>query len=128
MKEPEHMDPDTPCLILAAAGSIKEAETISRALVEERLAACCTVLPAARSTYRWEGRIMQDDESLIFVKSTLARYGEIEQRIRTLHSYMLPEILCIPVACGFESYVSWLQKAVTPAEAAGAAGAREPHP
>jgi len=124
MKEPEHMNPDTPCLILAAAGSIKEAETISRALVEERLAACCTVLPAARSTYRWEGRIMQDDESLIFVKSTRARYGEIEQRIRALHSYMLPEILCIPVACGFEAYIGWLREAVAPADSEDSAGGR----
>jgi periplasmic divalent cation tolerance protein len=85
-----------------------DAETIARALVERRLAACVQVLGPITSTYWWEGRIETNHEWQCWIKSRRDRYAQIEQAIAALHSYAVPEILAMPVVAGSAKYLAWL--------------------
>lgn len=89
------------------------AERIATALVENRLAACVNQLAPARSTYRWEGRIEREIEIPLLIKTTAARYPEVEEAIRALHPYAVPEIVAIPVRAGFAPYLRWLDQSTS---------------
>lgn len=77
-------------------------------LVDERLAACCTLLPGCRSIYRWEGSVEQAEETLLLVKTTGERLSALTNRIAELHSYEVPEILAVPVETGLPAYLKWV--------------------
>lgn len=99
-------------LVLTTVGSPELGETIARALVDGRLAACVNVLPAMASTYRWKGQVERDTEHQLIVKTTAARAPAVERRIRELHSYELPEFLVIPIGAGGEPYLRWIAESV----------------
>jgi periplasmic divalent cation tolerance protein len=81
---------------------------LARALVERRVAACVTVLSPATSFYRWEGRLQQEQETPLVIKSTTDAYPELERVIREMHPYELPEIIALPVERGLEAYLGWV--------------------
>ena len=81
-------------------------------LVEQRLAACVNALDKVTSTYRWRGRVQQDQETLLVIKTTIARYPAVEQAIRAHSKYELPEVLAIPVAAGSSAYLDWVGESV----------------
>ncbi len=89
------------------------AETIARALVDERLAACVNIVGPVRSIYRWEGRIQEDDEVLCLVKTRPELFAALCERVRELHPYQVPEILAFEVADGSAAYLDWLTAATT---------------
>jgi periplasmic divalent cation tolerance protein len=97
--------------VQVTAGSAEEAWTIARALVERKLAACAQVFPI-RSCYEWQGEIQEDNEAMIFVKSRLDLYAELEAYVKELHSYDVPEILALPVVAGSEAYLRWIDEVV----------------
>ena len=100
----------TPAIVvLVTVGSEQEAETIATALLEERLAACVNVTSPVRSLYRWEGRIADDREWLLLIKTQARLFEALAARVRTLHSYDLPEIIALPVLAGTTDYVDWIQ-------------------
>jgi periplasmic divalent cation tolerance protein len=94
--------------VLTTAGSEEEAERISTALVERRLAACVQVLGPIASRYRWQGKVETAREWMCLAKTEASRYSEVEATIRELHSYDEPEILAIPIVAGSESYLDWI--------------------
>jgi len=81
-----------------------------RTLVAERLAACGTIVPAARSIYRWKDRIEDSAESIVLFKTTRAAYSAFETRLRELHPYETPEILAFDPAAAGESYACWVEE------------------
>jgi periplasmic divalent cation tolerance protein len=83
-------------------------ERIARALVEERLAACVNLVPRVRSIYRWRGEVCDEGELLLWVKTRGARFPELQERVRALHPYELPEIIALPISQGFPPYLSWV--------------------
>jgi periplasmic divalent cation tolerance protein len=85
-----------------------EAARIADALVSERLAACVNIIGAIESVYRWEGKITRDREALMIIKTTDARYLELELRVKELHSYSTPEVLALKVEQGSAEYLKWL--------------------
>ena len=99
-------------VVLTTVASVEEGKAIARALVEERLAACVNVVRGVRSFFFWEGRLQEDDEALLLVKTRRERYGELEARIRSLHSYSVPEILALAVEAGSPAYVEWVRESV----------------
>ncbi|MBI4636271.1 MAG: divalent-cation tolerance protein CutA [Candidatus Rokubacteria bacterium] len=101
-------------LVLSTAASAEEGLGIGRRLVAERLAACVNVVPAARSVFFWEGALHETDEALLMIKTRRDRYPVLEDRIRALHSYSVPEILAIPIASGSPAYLEWLRETVSP--------------
>jgi len=97
------------CVILTTCGSQEEADSIAAGLVEARLAACVQQTPI-RSTYRWEGKIVKDEELLLFIKTRADLYPQIEAWIRSRHSYDVPEIIRLPVDAGLDDYLTWVKK------------------
>ncbi|HET9162767.1 MAG TPA: divalent-cation tolerance protein CutA [Solirubrobacterales bacterium] len=98
--------------VMTTVGSEGEAERISAALVERRLAACVQVVGPISSRYRWQEEIEQAAEWLCFAKTTDGRYPEVEAAIRELHSYEQPEIVATPIAAGSPGYLEWLGSSV----------------
>jgi periplasmic divalent cation tolerance protein len=87
----------------------EEAARLGRTLVEERLAACATLIPAIQSIYRWQGQIESSAETLLFLKTESDRLAVLESRLQELHSYETPEFLVLSVESGSHSYLAWLQ-------------------
>jgi periplasmic divalent cation tolerance protein len=102
-------------LVLVTAGSEAEAETIAKALVEGRLAACVNIVSPIRSIYRWEGKIVDDREWLLVIKTQTEHFVDLETKIRALHSYQVPEVIAIPIVQGAEGYLRWLRQETNPA-------------
>jgi len=100
---------ETACLVLCTLPDADSAGRIAGILVEERLAACVNIVPGLVSVYRWDGAVQQDDEVLLLIKTTQAVYGQLEQRIRTLHPYELPEIISLPIQTGQADYIQWIK-------------------
>src|SRR5512133_546946 len=98
-------------VVLVTAPSADVAATIARALVEERLAACGNVLPAIRSIYRWEGKVQDEAEALLVLKTSRARLEALRDRVLALHPYQVPEVLALPVEAGSAAYLAWLAAA-----------------
>jgi periplasmic divalent cation tolerance protein len=92
----------------------EDAETIARALVAERLAACVQVLGPITSIYRWKGAVETSQEWQCWAKSRRELYGPIEQAIRRLHPYEEPEILALAILAGSASYLRWIDAEVRP--------------
>ena len=98
------------CLqVTVAASSREEADRITGSAVERRLAACGQVAGPMRSTFRWEGRVQTAEEWLCILKTTRARYPELEQHVRTAHSYDNPEIIATAIAAGGADYLAWIR-------------------
>jgi periplasmic divalent cation tolerance protein len=95
-------------VVFVTTGSGEEAESISRALVDERLAACVNVLPGVTSVYRWQGRVERAAETLLIIKTEQRRLDAVIDRVRALHSYTVPEIVALRIDGGSESYLRWL--------------------
>jgi periplasmic divalent cation tolerance protein len=95
-------------IVLTTCPDAACAERIAKALVEEGLAACVNILPPMRSIYKWKGKIETANEQLLVIKSTLARFPAIRDRLRALHPYELPEIIAVPIADGLPEYLAWL--------------------
>jgi periplasmic divalent cation tolerance protein len=99
-------------LVFTTASSEAEAATIARGLVERRLAACVSASSPIRSTYRWKGAIAVDEERMLVVKTTRARFAAVADAIRALHSYENPEIVQVPIEAGSEPYLAWIRESV----------------
>ena len=93
---------------LITAPNEEEASRISHTLVGERLAACVNIIPAVRSIYRWEGRVEDEKEVLLIVKTKRVLFEPLQKRVKELHSYSVPEIIALPLVEGNEQYLSWL--------------------
>jgi periplasmic divalent cation tolerance protein len=98
-------------IIFVTAGSEEEAEKIAQTLVEERLAACVNILSPIRSIYRWEGKTQGDREWLLVIKTEQKYFADVEARVRSLHSYQVPEVIALPVVDGSERYLEWVKLA-----------------
>jgi periplasmic divalent cation tolerance protein len=99
-----------PIVVLVACGSEEEALKIAHSLVEERLAACVNLVSPVRSIYRWEGKIWDEKEWLLIIKTQRQRFEELEKKVKSLHSYSVPEIVSLPIVEGASSYLNWLKE------------------
>lgn len=105
---------DETIVVLVTAPDPAAAARLATALVEEGLAACGNLLPGLRSIYRWEGKLCDESEALLLLKTARGRFAALEARVRELHPYAVPEILALPVAEGSEPYRRWVEDAVRP--------------
>ena len=117
-------DVTTPFLAaLTTAPSADAAKRLVRTLVEQRLVACGTVLPGAVSTYWWHGAVTVEDEVVVVLKTTAARWAALAAALPALHPYEVPELIALPVVGGYRPYLEWL-RAETGAGGAAAGRAR----
>lgn len=106
-------------VILVTASSKEEGHKIARHLVENRLAACVNITGTIESIYRWEGKVAQDQECQLFIKSTRELFPEIHVAISKLHSYQTPEIICLPIIEGSRDYLEWVHDSVRSVNSVG---------
>ena len=99
-------------LVLTTLGADADAEAFARTLVEESLAACVNVLPPMRSVYTWQGRLEQEQERQVVIKTTDACLPRLEARVKALHSYDVPEFLVVRVSGGSAAYLAWVAASV----------------
>ena len=98
-------------LILTTIGSHAEAKALAEALVTDRLAACVNLIPL-ESVYRWEGALCCEAEVQLVIKTDLALFDRVAERIRSLHSYELPEVVAVPIVAGSVEYLGWIGASV----------------
>ncbi|MEM3736940.1 MAG: divalent-cation tolerance protein CutA [Candidatus Bathyarchaeia archaeon] len=100
--------------IFTTAPTLEDCERIACALVEERLAACVSIIPNVKSVYWWEGKVDRMSEHIVMIKTVRDLFVAVKDRIRQLHPYRVPEVIAVPVATGSEEYLEWLESEVSP--------------
>lgn len=99
-------------IVLTTTGSEAEAQKIARHLVESRMAACVNIIPQITSVYRWQGKVEEACEWLLLIKTTADGFEKIREAIAELHSYELPECVCLTVEDGSANYLQWIADSV----------------
>ena len=102
-------------IVPVTAGSVQQAEAIATSLVNSRLAACVNLVPI-QSIYTWQGKLHQEQEWQLLIKTDLSQFPTLEAKIRELHSYEVPEIIAIPIVAGSQPYLNWISEQVQPKE------------
>ena len=110
MKAMPHTDA---IVVLTTLPSSDEALQFVRALLDRRLIACGTLLPGARSLYRWQGKVADEQEVMVMLKTRSARLETLRVAFTELHPYKVPELLALPVAAGLEKYLEWINGETT---------------
>jgi periplasmic divalent cation tolerance protein len=95
-------------VVLTSVATPDDGAALVRALLERRLVACGTMLPAARSLYRWEGEVADEAETVIFLKTRRERLPALKRAFDELHPYDVPELLALGVEDGSRAYLAWL--------------------
>lgn len=99
-------------IVFVTVPGLREGSRISRAILTSRLAACVNVIPGIQSIYKWKGKIVQEKEAMLVLKTTRVLYRKLERKIRELHPYEVPEVIAIPLICGSSQYVEWVAREV----------------
>ena len=99
-------------VIMVTAASQRECRKIARHLVEAKLAACVNITQPVESIYRWKGKLADDKEFVLLIKSTRDLFPRIKTAISKIHSYHTPEIICLPIIDGSRNYLQWLSDSV----------------
>jgi periplasmic divalent cation tolerance protein len=104
--------------ILLVLSTFPDAETASRIaeqLVTEHFVACANILPSEQSIYEWQGKLEKSDETLVFFKTTSARWPELQAKLKTIHPYEVPEIVAMRISDGLHEYLRWVSGNCSPA-------------
>ncbi len=97
---------------ITTLGTETDARTLVTALLEDRLIACGTLLSGARSIYRWDGRVVEESEVVVLLKTDTAHWDALRDAVERRHPYKVPELLALPVTDGLERYLSWITSEV----------------
>jgi periplasmic divalent cation tolerance protein len=99
-------------VIFVTVGNSNDASTLAKSLVEKRLAACVNLLPGVASWYWWEGRVTEDQEVLLMMKTSRDKFAELEKEVLRLHSYAVPEVIALQIVEGSKNYLNWIEESV----------------
>ena len=99
-------------LFLVTVPNIEEGQKIAKILVETKLAACVNIIQNIISIYRWKGKIEEDNEHLLLIKTTEENNTKIIQKVKEIHSYTEPECIGLKIEKGSETYLDWINEVV----------------
>ncbi len=97
-----------PILVITHFPDKKGAVAVARALIDQHVAACVNILSPCTSMYRWQGKIESSDEIPVLIKTQRQHYERVEQLIKMMHSYELPEVIMVPIMGGLPAYLQWI--------------------
>lgn len=97
-------------LVITSCANRNDADKLSLALLEKKLAACASVVSGVRAHYWWKGKIESDNEAVILIKTEASKLESLEVQIKDEHSYRNPEIIVLPIKGGSESYLNWISE------------------
>lgn len=100
-------------VVMITASDAKEAVVIGKTLVKEKLAACVNLTSQIQSIFFWDGKICEETEVLLLVKTCIHLLDAIKKRVKELHRYDVPEIIALPVIDGSEEYLSWVKRTIS---------------
>ncbi|MEB3231146.1 MAG: divalent-cation tolerance protein CutA [Leptolyngbyaceae bacterium] len=106
-------EPSSFCVVLVTTATGDEARAIAHTLVQQSLAACVNIVPI-QSIYTWDGAVQEDSEWQLIIKTRTSCWTALEQTIRSLHPYDVPEMICLPIEAGFAPYLSWITEMTSP--------------
>ncbi len=89
------------------------AESLATTLVAEHLAACVNIIPGVTSIFSWEGKVCQEEEVLLLIKTNNSSWNQLQERVQELHTYDIPEIVSVPIEAGFQPYLDWINQSCT---------------
>lgn len=95
-------------LVYCSCPDLACAKRLAHLLLEQRLAACVSLLPNLTSFYHWQGNLQETSELLLLIKTDNARYAAVESLLSTEHPYQVPEIIAVPVSQGLPDYIRWV--------------------
>jgi periplasmic divalent cation tolerance protein len=95
-------------VVYCTVPNIDEAKSIARLLINKKLAACCNVIPGLVSIYRWQGKMSEESEVLLLIKTSQKKYEQLEKEIKMIHSYSIPEIIATPIVNASSAYMDWI--------------------
>lgn len=96
-------------LVITNLPNREVAEQLAQQLIEARVAACINILAPCTSIYHWQGKIESTSEFPMLIKTTSARYKEVQRIIQEKHPYELPEIICVAVEAGLPEFLKWVE-------------------
>lgn len=99
-------------IVLVTTKDKSEAEKISQTLLREKLIACANIISSVASCFWWQGKVDSADECLVIMKTHKSLFGEVQLRVKDLHTYEVPEVLALPIVDGSEAYLSWMNSAL----------------
>jgi len=99
-------------VIFVTVGNSKDAALLAKSLVEKRLAACVNLLPGVASWYWWEGKVTEDQEVLLMMKTSRDHFPALEKEILRVHSYAVPEVIALPIVEGSKNYLNWIEESL----------------
>ena len=99
-------------VIFVTVGNAKEAALLARNLVEKRLAACVNLLPSVTSWYWWEGKVTEDQEVLLMMKTSRDKFEVLEKEVLRMHSYAVPEVIALQIVEGSKNYLNWIEESL----------------
>lgn len=97
-------------VVMVTASGMDQAKEIARALVEEEMVACVNILGGMVSIYRWKGKVEEGQECLLIIKTRMTRVPEVITRVKSIHTYDVPEIIALPIIDGNPSYLQWIEE------------------
>lgn len=101
---------DKVILAYTTAPDMDVARKIAQTLVDEKLAACVSMLPGLQSIYRWQGKVEEAAEVYLIIKTKQDCYLALSDRLQSLHPYDLPELLAVPITAGLPGYLQWVKE------------------
>lgn len=103
----------TTVIVFVTTSSKREAQRITKAVLTRHLIACANILGPVESRFWWKGKVHKANEFLVLMKSNQKLFAELSKAIKEMHSYEVPEVLAVPVVAGLQSYLEWLDAALT---------------
>ena len=99
-------------VIFVTCGNKEEAKKIAAALIDKRLAACVNIMDGVESFFWWQGKVDEAKEALLMIKTKKAKFAKIVKLVKSIHSYEVPEIIALPVVCGYAPYLGWINECI----------------
>ena len=99
-------------VVVTTVGTEEEANRLAEELVARRHSSCVNIVPVHRSVYRWQGKVCDDREFLLVIKTLEGEYEAVEATVKELHSYELPEILAFQVSRGEAGFLDWIAQSL----------------
>jgi len=100
-------------VVLVTVRNVRECKRIARHLLEKKLVACANLVPLVHSLYHWKGKIADEKECLMILKTNRELFGSLRVEVEKLHSYSLPEVIALPIIDGAPNYLNWLTESVS---------------
>ena len=101
-------------VVMVTVSNVRECKRIARHLLEQRLIACANLVPLVRSLYHWQGKIADEKECLMLLKSSRELFPALRAEVEKLHSYSVPEVIALPIIDGAPNYLNWIAESVEP--------------